>query len=1177
MSVSKSLTAIFAAALVLLGVSTVYSQINTLTNGGFESAEVPGHWQKIDAADAEVIWDEHVYRSPERSLKISESAGADAPAWQSSNLATLNWNPTSGVTENIEIEVGGWVKTENVNTNPANADAEIHLVFTFKDAAGGIIFNEPVVLKIPQDQAGTDWVEIKNDVPIVLPVPAAELIISFAFGANATGTAWLDDIFMRLAEGAEGWIGDLYNANFGVPEGWFFWKDRMSLGDQDYGVVSITSNAAHSGNYSLRIGDTADNPAEVVAISNRQPIEPGRSYGLSAWVKLAGVNVNPKREVETAVFFTVTYHTDAADWAEVGGEDFFVVDQSSSDCDWRLYQFTFTPPAEATRISVRARMQHQTVGDTYWDDFRIYPVEVAKQNYTFDESLNPAYWNPYPNGDALVEWASDQYRSAERSLKIYDSDGDDDPCWVSGNLAKLNWNSPTGLGKNIEMLVGGWVKTENVNINPADAASEIRLTFSFFDAEQNLIFGEPVVLKVPQTQASVDWTEIKNDVPIVLPVEADSLVVMFSFGANATGTAWLDDIFMYPAPGASGWIGDLFNANFGTPAGWSYWKSQMSEGVAGKGVVSITETYAHSGKYSLRVADDDTNGDEVVAMSDRTQVEPNTEYLIGAWVKLDGVNPLPVFDVEKAIFFTVTFHSDAEGWAETHGADFFVVNQTEADRDWALCTFRLRTEENDRRISIRARMQHWATGDVYWDDFFVVPIAQTMAGNGFENAEMPAYWTKANEGDATLSWDGQQFRSPQRSLMIQESAGDDDPMWVTHANMAKLQWNPVDGVPPDIEIEVGGWVKTENLNTAPASDAEKVVLTWEFFDAEGALIFGEPIVLEVPQNQGTIEWTEIKNDVPIVLPVTADSLAIKFHFGANAVGTVWLDDIFMRLAEGAEGWIGDLYNANFGVPEGWFFWKDRMSLGDEDYGVVTITRDEAFTGDHSLLISDTADNPAEVVAISDRNPIEGNKVYTVQAWVKTEEVILNPENDVEKSVFFTTTYHTDDEGWAEFAGEDFFVVDQTVASKDWSLYVFTLTAPADAKRMSIRARLQHQATGKVYWDDFAVVEGNVTRVDGQDIPAMPQIFALEQNYPNPFNPTTTICFNLPQAQQVSLVVYDLLGKTVRTLADGMREAGEHTVTWDGRDDNGLAASSGIYFYTLTTPQAKLVRKMTFIK
>ncbi len=143
MSVSKSLTAIFAAALVLLGVSNVYSQINTLTNGGFESAEVPGHWQKIDAADAEVIWDEHVYRSPERSLKISESSGADAPAWQSSNLATLNWNPTSGVTENIEIEVGGWVKTENVNTNPANADAEIHLVFTFKDAAGGIIFNEP--------------------------------------------------------------------------------------------------------------------------------------------------------------------------------------------------------------------------------------------------------------------------------------------------------------------------------------------------------------------------------------------------------------------------------------------------------------------------------------------------------------------------------------------------------------------------------------------------------------------------------------------------------------------------------------------------------------------------------------------------------------------------------------------------------------------------------------------------------------------------------------------------------------------------------------------------------------------------------------------------------------------------------------------------------------------------
>ncbi|MBN1541701.1 carbohydrate binding domain-containing protein, partial [candidate division KSB1 bacterium] len=922
---------------------------------------------------------------------------------------------------------------------------------------------------------------------------------------------------------------------------------------------------------------SADNPAEVVAISDRAPIESGRSYGLSAWVKLEGVQVNPKREVETAVLFTVTYHTDAEGWAEVAGEDFFVIDQSAADHDWRLYQFTFTPPAEATRLSVRARLQHQTFGDTYWDDFRLYPVGVAKQNYTFDESRNPAYWGPRNDGQAIVEWAGDQYRSPERSLKISDDGGDDDPYWISGNLAKLNWNSPNGLGKDIEMVIGGWVKTENVNTNPADANAEIRLTFSFFDADQNLIFGEPVVLNIPQDQASVDWTEIKNQVPIVLPVEADSLVVMFHFGPNAVGTAWLDDIFMHPAEGAEGWIGDLFNSNFGVPDGWFYWKDWMSFGKEGYGVVSITSTAAHSGLNSLRIADTDDNPAEVVAISNRTPVQPNTEYLVGAWVKLDGVNPLPVFDVEKAIFFTVTYHSDAEGWAETHGADFFVVNQTAADRDWALYTFRIRTEENDRRISIRARLQHEATGDVYWDDFFVVPIAQVMAGNGFENAEMPAYWTKANEGDATVAWDDQQFRSPQRSLMIQESAGDDAPMWVTHANMAKLQWNPVDGIPANVEIEVGGWVKTENLNTNPASADEQVHLVWEFYNAEGALIFGEPIVLPVPQDQATIDWSAIQNDVPIVLPVNADSLAIKFQFGADAVGTVWLDDIFMRLAEGAEGWIGDLYNANFGVPEGWFFWKDHMSEGEKDYGVVSITRDAAFTGDHSLLLSDTADNPAEVVAISNRNPIQGNKVYTVQAWVKTEGVNLNLENDVEKAIFFTATYHTDAEGWAEFSGQDFFVVDQTVTDKDWSLYVFTLTTPPDAKRMSIRARMQHQAVGNVYWDDFAVVEGNVTRVGGTDLPVAPLVYSLAQNHPNPFNPSTTIRFNLPQTEQVSLVVYDLLGKIVRTLVDGVREAGEHSVLWDGRDETGLAASSGIYFYVLNTPRTRLVRKMMFVK
>ncbi|MFA6307929.1 MAG: PKD domain-containing protein [Patescibacteria group bacterium] len=88
---------------------------------------------------------------------------------------------------------------------------------------------------------------------------------------------------------------------------------------------------------------------------------------------------------------------------------------------------------------------------------------------------------------------------------------------------------------------------------------------------------------------------------------------------------------------------------------------------------------------------------------------------------------------------------------------------------------------------------------------------------------------------------------------------------------------------------------------------------------------------------------------------------------------------------------------------------------------------------------------------------------------------------------------------------------------------------------------------------------------------------LAENYPNPFNPSTTISYSLPTSQHVSLVVYNILGQTVTTLVDGMKEAGEHSVIWDGRNDHGSPVSSGMYFYRLTTTENSIVRKMILLK
>jgi len=94
---------------------------------------------------------------------------------------------------------------------------------------------------------------------------------------------------------------------------------------------------------------------------------------------------------------------------------------------------------------------------------------------------------------------------------------------------------------------------------------------------------------------------------------------------------------------------------------------------------------------------------------------------------------------------------------------------------------------------------------------------------------------------------------------------------------------------------------------------------------------------------------------------------------------------------------------------------------------------------------------------------------------------------------------------------------------------------------------------------------------------IPSDFTLEQNYPNPFNPATAIRFQLSAAGNVSLKIYDVLGRQVATLVSGTRTAGSHVVQWDGRDDRGQAVSSGVYLYQLATGASVVTRKMMLTK
>jgi hypothetical protein len=89
---------------------------------------------------------------------------------------------------------------------------------------------------------------------------------------------------------------------------------------------------------------------------------------------------------------------------------------------------------------------------------------------------------------------------------------------------------------------------------------------------------------------------------------------------------------------------------------------------------------------------------------------------------------------------------------------------------------------------------------------------------------------------------------------------------------------------------------------------------------------------------------------------------------------------------------------------------------------------------------------------------------------------------------------------------------------------------------------------------------------------LPTVTSLVQNYPNPFNANTNISFDLAEAGNVSLNVYDITGRLVTTLVDGQMDAGQHVVAWDAS-----SVSSGVYFYKLTTADYTTTKSMNLLK
>ena len=100
---------------------------------------------------------------------------------------------------------------------------------------------------------------------------------------------------------------------------------------------------------------------------------------------------------------------------------------------------------------------------------------------------------------------------------------------------------------------------------------------------------------------------------------------------------------------------------------------------------------------------------------------------------------------------------------------------------------------------------------------------------------------------------------------------------------------------------------------------------------------------------------------------------------------------------------------------------------------------------------------------------------------------------------------------------------------------------------------------------------------GLDVASIPDLFALHQNYPNPFNPLTQIKYDLPEDAMVTIQIFDLMGRNIRSLVNNTQSAGYHSVRWDATNQYGEPVSAGMYLYIIQAGDFRQTKKMLLLK
>ncbi|MCK4653896.1 MAG: S8 family peptidase [Candidatus Cloacimonetes bacterium] len=256
-----------------------------------------------------------------------------------------------------------------------------------------------------------------------------------------------------------------------------------------------------------------------------------------------------------------------------------------------------------------------------------------------------------------------------------------------------------------------------------------------------------------------------------------------------------------------------------------------------------------------------------------------------------------------------------------------------------------------------------------------------------------------------------------------------------------------------------------------------------------------------------------------------------------------------------------------------------------------------FGGDYTIL----SDNMAESIISYLEN---GGKIYLESGdafgWDQLGNTILWNVFGIESTIDGTTNIITHLEGFSETITEGMLFTGSNQLYNTWIDLFTPNTFGSEAFIESDYGCVAIQNEGSFGQKTFCFSYALAELIDGEfpstrenllaeltnffdltplgaDDDLISLITKLNQNYPNPFNPTTTINYSLKENSKVSLNVYNIKGQKVKTLLNENLEAGNHTVIWNGVDNNGKSVSSGIYFYKLKTETHEEAKKMILMK